>query len=543
MVSAESLVLGGVLTPPPASGLGGLPSRRAAVVLADGLIAGVNAAEAPMAQRVRAVDLDGCCVLPGFVDAHTHLEWAAEDFWTVRWEDVASHDEVLRRVRLVSDRIRSGFWIFGGGWTPERLTDAELPSLAELDAVTGDLPLLLRSVDQSMALLNSAAMRLCRIEAGSANAEEPGVECDERGAPTGRLRGPAVWGRLAFGVPPPRDAGRRLAELRSVLHDMTARGVTEIHDIATYPRQCSTSMIDDERSFTDLRLVDALQAAGGLPLRVGYRPSLSRVGEHRELTGMHEDDPVVFFTGYKMFVDDGWDEGSGDRRHDEFRYPGREATIELVREADRHGAPVSLHAIGDLGVAEALDILAAAAHRRGSGLRPHRLVHARRIRGSDIRRCAELGVVIETQPWEITAENPPTAGRSLASPYREMLRTRVNIAFGSDRRLGGRADGLDADPLMAVQLAVTRRWRGQDYQPDQRLTVGEALFCATRSGAAAAAHRPSRGLIVPGSAADLVIIDRDPWTTEPERIAEINVVATISAGRVVADSEGAFSAG
>jgi predicted amidohydrolase YtcJ len=564
----EPLSLANALLPPPASRLsqdGRMATdgyRLACVTIADGRIAAISA-RPPHGARV--TDLAGASVLPGFADAHTHLDGAAENLCTVNWTLPPDRRGMLNRVRSVANRLEPGGWILGGRWSRRDIPDGELPGRPELDDASAARPLLLADIEQSLMLLNSAAIRLCRIEPPGANARTEGVELGDSGEPTGRLRGAAA--RMAAAVVPPVNTYLKLARLRVLLADLTARGVTEVHDIASYPSQDAALTVNLERSYSDLSLIDELQARGQLPVRVGYRPPLQRVAEHDALTARHADDAMVFPAGYKLFLDDGWYGTAPGERRDEYRYPGAAQSARLIKAAQVRNAAVSIHACGDLGVAEALCLLSGhPAERRQPGQRqpgqrqpgqrrpapgapPHRIVHARRIRPGDIARCARLGVVIETQPWQVIGladlyREPAFAhADSLISPYASLLGAGVTVAFSSDRRAGTRPDLLDADPLTGIQIAMTRSWDCDPQQPDQRLDADQAFACACRAGAVAAGVSGRRGAIWPGADADLVIIGGDPWRTDPAAIASLPVLATITAGQVVHDGAGLFRAG
>lgn len=125
---------------------------------------------------------------------------------------------------------------------------------------------------------------------------------------------------------------------------------------------------------------------------------------------------------------------------------------------------------------------------------------------------------------------------AMLSPYRSLLDAGVTVAFGSDRRLGMRTDLADCDPLLAIQIAVTRTdptWAGEPpFQEHQRLTVTEALHCAAGAGAAAIGASGRRGRVAAGYDADLVILSGDPLQTEPEKIGGLRVECIVSAGRL-----------
>ncbi|GAA3099780.1 putative amidohydrolase YtcJ [Kribbella aluminosa] len=504
------------------------------VAVTGGSISAVGHHGEPEPPAERVVDLDGAVLLPGFVDSHTHLGWSAEDRWTINWSGTTTHDEALDSLRTVAARVTPGDWVTGGDWLPSSLPEPELPTLGELDQATDGRPLFLRSLDHSIAILNTVALQRARIDADTADPAGGRIERYDDGAPTGVLRGTAIWSRLAAGVVPPPNRARRLAELRDLLADLSARGITEVHDIATYPVEDRRTPIHLERSFTDLGLIDAL--AGELPLRYSFRPSIWRVDDYTgDVTAVQTSSPLITFAGFKMSLDNGWYSEPGGPRIDSFRYPGAEEAGRLGKRADAFGAALSIHAMGDLGVAEALDVLSGLPSRAGTALPPHRVIHARRVRREDVVRLAALGVAVEVQPWEIVAQGPVLAARggdefqSMLSPYRALLDAGVVVTIGSDRRLGLRVDQRDTDPLVAVQLAVTR----EGLQPEQRITVTEALACATTSGAIAAGAGGRRGKVAVGYDADLVALGDDPRELPPERIADARPVLTMSAGRLV----------
>lgn len=517
------------------------PAEPTWVAIRGGRIVGVGEAGQPEPEAgFTPVELAGSVVLPGFVDAHTHLGWSAQDRWTVDLSGAGDRAQVLATVAAIAARLPAGQWVVGGDWTAEGLPDAELPGRAELDAATAGHPLFLVSRDHRVALANSAALARAKVDRHTPD-PAGGVIEREAGEPTGLLRGGAVWARLVAGVVPPRDRSRELAEIADALADLAARGITEVHDIGTFPERALGSPPPEffrERSFTDVTLLAELDARSPLSLRYSFRPSLLRVDEY---TGRLPVLPErIRLAGFKMSLDNGWYSVDPENRSESFRWPGLPEVVRLARIADRHGLPVSVHAIGDLGVREALDLMGELPRRRPGVEAVHRIIHARRMAAADIARCADLGVAVEVQPWEVvnsgarlTAMGDDAFAAGIG-PFRALLDAGAAVLIGSDRRLGTRVDQRDTDPLTAVELCVTRSDGPETpiWQPEQRISLTEAFAAAGTAGAIAAGAR-SRGRIAPGQDADLVVLGADPWSLPPHQVHTARPVLTVSAGRIV----------
>lgn len=516
---------------------------RASIAIRDGRIALIGSAEAAAAAvtGARAVDVGGSLVLPGFIDTHTHLGWAGEGLWRVALEDVRDRAAALERVRTVAARIEPDLWILGGGWDRDRLSDPELPSRADLDAVAGETPVYLVSEDRGAAVASSRALALFKIDDRTIDPPDGRIERDGRGRPTGRLFGPVVRARMTAGVAPPPDRYRRCAELRAAIRELGRHGVTEVHDIASYPDEGPTPAVFRERGFTDASLYDDLAARGELTIRVSIRPYLGRWADAARWAG--RGDAPVRCHGVKMIIDDGrWSEGTAGPY--EFRYPGYDTTLEWMRAADRAGLDVTLHGLGDAAVTEALDLFEAIASTEPARPRRQRLAHARRIATGDIERIAALGVIVEAQPWDLIEQMPAMSRRfspeflATAYPFASLLAAGARVAFGSDWRiLPQRADLFDMDPLRAMAAAVTRTAvaGSEPWQPAQRIGAADAIRCYADHAAWADRGDDRRGTLRVGNDADLVVLS-DDIVGDPDALARATVRMTVVGGEVVFDA-------
>jgi predicted amidohydrolase YtcJ len=498
-------------------------------------------------QAKQQIDVEGALVLPGLVDAHTHLGWAGQALWDVNWQDVCDNATALKRVWLAASRIEQGLWLLGGGWTRDQLQDAELPTLAELDEITGETPLFLQSEDHSLALANSRALALMGINETWHSPGGGEYERDSNGKLTGRFKGTAARNRATAGVVPPRDHYRRRAELRAALRTLVQHGITEAHDIAAFPDLNPTPLVHEERSFTDVALFDDLEARGELPVRVTVRPSLRRWREAAvEAQRRKGTNSLIACRGTKLLLDSGLYSLPYPSSRYSYRYPGFGRALEWMRAADHARLQVSVHALGDLGVREALDLFEQVQESGSVWERHQRLIHACRIAPEDIVRIARLAIVVEAQPWDIAAEAETltrhfdTDFLATAFPFRSLMDAGARVMFSSDWRMSQRPDQLDLDPLVAMYVAVTRTsplGRDAPFQPHQRITLPEAIQCYTRTPAWAEGVEKRRGALAPGMDADLVVLSKDIVGSDPAGLLDARVLLTIVNGHVAYSGE------
>ena len=200
----------------------------------------------------------------------------------------------------------------------------------------------------------------------------------------------------------------------------------------------------------------------------------------------------------------------------------------IVRAAADAGFPVAVHAIGDRANSEALDAFEATRELwQPLGLRP-RIEHAQLLAAEDVGRFAALGVAASVQfshaPSDRDLADRFWAGKTgRAYAYRSLLESGAVVANGSDAPIE------ELDPLAGVRAGVRRTSDEREaWHPEQAVTVQQAFEATTLAPAWLAGDERRRGKLLPGYAADIVVLDRDPWED-----LDAEVVATMVAGRWV----------
>jgi predicted amidohydrolase YtcJ len=490
-----------------------LPLARSLAIAGDRIVGGVGAHEGALPGPER-VDLGGRCVVPGFTDSHVHFPTWAVAQGEMRLEGTRSLDEAVARVRdAVVKTGRTSRWLRGRGWRSGDWSPAVEPTRHDLDAIAPDRPVALMARDSHSVWLNSAA-----LASANGDLQVPGgvVELDERGDPTGVLREESCWHFRDRYIETSDD--EYVEAMRRGIRLAASRGVTAVHD--------------KDGWLGALRFWQRLDAEGSLFLRVWQSLPAEKADELAAVDVASGLGSPLLRLGYlKAFMDGTLGsqtarmlDGSG------VQITSREGLEEHIHSATRARFPVAVHAIGDLANREALDAFEATREQwQPLGLR-QRIEHAQLLAPSDVPRFAQLGVVASVQFSHAPSDRDLADrfwGDSASEPYafRSLLESGAVVANGSDAPIE------ELDPLAGICAGVLRTLDGREaWRAEQALSVEQALHATTVAPAWLARDERTRGKLVPGYLADLVVLDRDPLACEPEELDELRVVATMLGG-------------
>jgi hypothetical protein len=475
--------------------------------IADGVVTEVGP-DLPAMASEEVVDAAGRWAIPGLWDHHVHLTTWSRTRTTVDLAGTTGPEDVTRRVadQLAGEtaekpRLVSGFGYRSGAWN-------RLGTVAELDAVTGDVPVVLTSGDAHNGWLNSAALGLL----GVAGVTGPLEEND--------------W----FGLQPSISAlleeieagGAGEAALRSAMADATGRGITGVVDL---------EMPSSYRQWPS-RFADGLDL---LRVRASVYPDAL---DDLLATGLRTGDPLtpdgdlLTMGPFKVISDgslntrtarccDPYPDADGQHLTQGRQNYDLDEMTELLARAHAAGLEIALHAIGDGAVDLALQAFEVTGAVGG-------VEHAQLVRLGDLSRMARLRVRASVQPAHLLDDRDTTlqlwgdrADRCFA--LRSMLDAGVVLALGSD------APVAPLDPWLAMAAAVHRSADGREpWNPAESLTPAEALAASTDA---------QRTLSV-GSRGDIVLLDADPIAVSTDSaeaagiLRRMPVAATLLAGRL-----------
>jgi predicted amidohydrolase YtcJ len=525
---------------------------RAGRLLGSGTVAEILQLAGPGAQRW---DAKGATVLPGFIDAHHHPSFVALGGGGVRLVAPLVHDipSCQRTLAEAAATLPKGRWLLANGWDELALDERRPPTRRELDDAAPDHPVLAIHYSCHRAVANSRALAAAGIDRGTT--DPPGGQISRRrGEPDGLLieRAISAVEALARASILAQDEAGYFARLALHHRALLAAGLTRVVD-ATVPgdllRLYRRAAERGELLLPTVALPvstagyleppgDALEGpvtgAGTDPLTIGPLklvfdggPTCAMclgwgqatqvfVGTWAKALGRGSLDPlrIAFSTQPRL----GRQIRTGVRLYD------RASAVPVTRAAVERGFGLAVHAMGNEAVGLALDAYAAlgpALH--GAGL--PRIEHATFLDRTLVARLADQGVAVAAQPSFLAlpafAGAPRIPGLS-NTPLRWLLDAGVKVAGSSDHPC------VTFAPLDGIRAAVARGFGdGGRVEPDQAITLEEALTLYTRTAAEVSGCLDRCGTLEPGKRADLVVLD-GPLTDRS--LSSIQVRATVLGG-------------
>ncbi len=490
-----------------------------------------------LGSQTEVIDLEGQTAIPGFIEGHAHFNGVGRALLQLNLMNVSNWDEIVEMVQVATRNAEPGELILGRGWHQEKWDEPPIPNVEgiplhiTLSAASPNNPVLLTHASGHAVYANAKAMELSGIDNTTKDPAGGEIIRDGLGNPIGYFRETAsrLLSPAREGAVPPDP--RRVVELAQ--EEALSKGLTSFQDAGS--------------SFEEIDVFKEMAEDGSLNIRlwVMVRESVSELSEHLadyRMIGVGEDRLTV--RSIKMAIDGAlgshgaWllepyldlPESAGLNTSD---LEDAAATAEL---AMAHGYQFAMHAIGDRGNRETLDIFqwAFTNNPDEEDLR-WRVEHAQHLHPDDIPRFGDMQVIASMQGVHATSDGPWIADRlgqerveSGAYVWQDLMDAGAIIANGTD------APVEDVDPIASYYSSVSRLMsNGEVLTPRQRMSRMEALKSYTINNAYAGFEEDIKGSLEVGKLADITVLDRDILTIPEEDIPNIEISYTIVGGEVM----------
>ena len=483
-------------------------------------------------------------LMPGFCDSHIHLLMGC---MATRYANLGAGKSADDCARILYDHYEAnrnffaeGEWVIGYNWYHFNWDEKKHPTKEALDKYFPDVPVFLMNSDCHGGWVNSKALEICGVNKDTPDVPFGTLHRDADGNPTGYLEEMAACLCIDKAYDLPMVKERML--LLTVNKYFSKFGVTSVGDM----RPLLGANMGKEAVYRQMADADELD------FRVNFAADLFDDKEYildvNKNFGNKED--LVYFNGLKQFMDGIIPAHTAIMLEPYLDDPDAPLSYELMDLAEAkdlieeyHGLGINIqvHAVGDGAVRKAVDMYENAIKKNGQTESRLSVEHLDLTNPAEVDRMSDLGIIASVQPPHVTLtdtleENdyPPVVGPEREKQlwnYKSFLDKGVTLAFGTDYPV------VSADPMIGLHRAVTRKFsdgKPQDgWLPEQRLDIFDAVSAYTLGGAKKFGKAEVLGTLTTGKLADIIAVDKNLFTIEPDEILETKVIFTMVDGRVV----------
>ena len=476
----------------------------------------------------KKIDLGGKAVFPGFIDAHAHPCESGVNHLRMVACDMDSIADIQAALRKRAAETPAGQWVLGflydDGKTPRPL------SLQDLDAAVPDHPVQVRHRGGHTVFVNSLALKLAGVDEHTPDPPGGRFEHDAAGHLTGHVgdKATASFERL-IAFTPTRDDYREGAKLISTI--FSSKGVTSAGDALTMP--ANLQGYQDARDAGELRMrvcchmvvdsIDRMMAAG---IHTGFGDEWVRIGAVKQFADGSISERTAWLS--EPYI--------GIPNYHGLQVTSRDQLYENARKAHAAGWQLATHANGDLAIDMVLGVYEQVQREMPKPDARYRLEHCTLLNDSLLQRMKVLQAIPVPFSGYVYFHGDVMHfyGEQRTEhmfPMRDFLNHGLQPPDSSDYTAS------PSDPMMWLRSQVTRTdIKGNLWGANQKLSVEEAIRCATINGAHATFEEKMKGSLEPGKLADLVVLADDPFKVDPMNLQKIGVERTMVGGKWVFES-------
>lgn len=471
-------------------------------------------------------------IVPAFTDAHAHPIMSLSMARGADLSGCRSLKEVQECLRKEAYGVDADKWVLGWGLDPNFFTEHGVNYEVLTSALGAERKAYVTFFDAHSAIASPAALSAAGIESERRWPSGARIVVDENGIPTGHLLEFEAMAIVQEHIPE-QKMEEQVAALHALLADMAAQGIGEVH-------------VMDMNHPDIFGLLTAAENHAPLPVKLRISPwctpAMSDEDCDQLITLQQRSGSRWRIEGVKFFIDGtveggtAWLETPDSKGESTTSVWGDiSAYAHRISQLHRAGVPTATHAIGERGIREVVETLAALPR---TGVQ-HRIEHIESVSKDVIDKMAAAGIAASMQPTHCThytkADGSDDWSVRLGSKraarawcVRDVLEAGAVLALGSDYPVAP----YPVLPIMA-DAQLRRPVHESDAAPilpEQAITAAQALAGYT-TGPQRAVGLDAGSLVI-GAAASFTVLDVDPLEVSPQRLAEGQVLLTVSEGLI-----------
>lgn len=503
-------------------------SKVSAIAVYDGKI--IDAGTDDEMRKIPAreqIDLEQKTVLPGFIDTHCHIAEAAEGQLKVDLSDADTMEAVIEKMTAALSQVENDKWLMGYQISERRI--GGMPTRYDLDKISDEIPIFISDNGLHSFAGNSKLLEVTGISKGFCKPGSEFMEADEKGEPTGIFREHGMLPYINEKRPSVFASHEHMLQmLEKKLADWSAYGYTTLHSCDGF----SDSEIDKMGTYQELL------RRGELNMRIILNQQYSLDNSIGAISGAGND--MVKYGAYKIFTDGSFSGRSAlliDEYSDALGWCGRtahpfEEYHDAMKKAYEKGYDLAIHVIGDGGMEWVLKVIEEIYDPDRK--QQFALIHVSLTNESQWERLSKYPVVIETQPIFLPDMEHSKRFRlgeergDHLMAYRSWMKHGLIVCGGEDGPI------YTSNPFESMYYAITRKiGEGVILNEKECISVYDAVAMYTKNAAYCAHEENIKGTLVPGKAADFIVLSADIFMLAPEDIRNLTVEQTYLAGRRV----------
>ena len=455
------------------------------------------------------IDLENKALIPPFADTHQHLASFSAFHAGLNVMEAASNGEILEMVRNFAANAE-GKTLIAFGASPYSVQEGRLVSREELDSVTFGKPLFMVKYDGHACVVNTALLKKLPRKIRKLRGYHPD---------SGEMNQEAFFAVSDY-ITNSLSIPELIGNMQKAVDFEASRGIGLIHSVSGvgFLLNMDISM----ESWFARSLQNGLQLrifAQSMNVGTAKARNLPRIGGcfACALDGCFGSQDAAMNKPY-----------ANNPNNNGVLYYTDEQVTRFCIEANRAGLQIEMHAIGDKAFDQAARALKAALDDTPRDDHRHGIIHACLPTKEGMEICRQYQIHVPMQiafdnwrqePSSYTGELLGAERNSRLNPVRSFSELGCTVSFGSD------APCTEPDPIVWLYKAVNHS------NPEQAVSIEDALRMATYNGYWASFDEKDRGSLEPGKIADMVILSENPYVMQNDRIQDLRVEKLILKGK------------